>query len=58
MDKYFAFRRLLEFMADHADVVDANMNYYNGGMQIVGENDGQTITIEISIMDKEEKKDA
>lgn len=54
MDKYFAFRSLLEFMADYAKVVDANMNYYNGGMQIVGENDGQVITIEISIKDKGE----
>ena len=58
MDKYFAFRKMLDFMADYAEVVDADMSYYNGAMRITGVNDGQTITIEISIKDKEEKKDA
>lgn len=56
MDKFWAFRALLDFMADHAEVTDADMNYYNGGARICGENDGQEITIEITIKNKEENK--
>lgn len=58
MDKYYAFKKMLEFMATHAKVVDADMNCYNGSMRIEGENDGHTIRIEVTIKDKEEKKDA
>ena len=54
MDKYFAFRKLLDFLADYAEVTDADMNYYDGCMRIVGENEGQEITIEVKIKDKEE----
>lgn len=56
MDKYFAFRKMLDFMADYAEVTDADMNYYDSCMRICGENDGQTITIDITIKDKEEKE--
>ena len=58
MEKYFAFKKMLEFMADYATVVDADMNFYRNCMKIVGENDGQTITIDITIEDKEANKDA
>ena len=58
MDKYFAFCKLMDFMADYAEVVDADMNAYNGGILIVGENDGEVITIEVSIKKKEENKNA
>lgn len=59
MDKFWAFRQLLDFMADHANVTDADLNYYNGAFKIDGENDGQVITIEVSIKNKKEvEKDA
>ena len=58
MEKYWIFRHLLDFMADHAEVVDADMNYYEGCMKIVGENDGQNIEITVTIGKKEEKTDA
>lgn len=54
MDKYWVFRQLLDFMADHAVVVDADMDNYCGDMEITGETDEQTITIKISMKDKEE----
>lgn len=56
MDKFWAFRQLLDFMADHTDVIDADLNYYNGTSRIKGENDGQTITIDLTIEDKKEEK--
>jgi hypothetical protein len=58
MEKYFVFSNMLEFMANHAEVVDADMNRYNGSMMIVGEADGQVITIEVTIENKEAKKNA
>ena len=58
MEKYFVFRRMLEFMADYAEVVDANMNNYNGKVMVEGETDGQTIVIEVTIKNKEAQKDA
>lgn len=54
MEKYFVFRKLLDFMADHAEVVGANMNDYLGDMVITGEVDGQVITINVSMKNKEE----
>lgn len=56
MNKYWVFRELLDFMADHTDVVDANMNNYLGGMTIVGEDDESKITIEVTIRDKDGSK--
>ena len=56
MDKYFVFRRLLDFLADHAEVTDADLNNYCGDIELTGEADGQIITIKVSIKDKEEKK--
>lgn len=56
MEKYFAFRHMLDFMADHAEVVDADMDNYCGDIVITGEDDEHKITIEVSIKEKEEKK--
>lgn len=57
MDRYWTFRELLDFVADHADVTDATMRNYCGNLKITGD-DGETIIeIEVSIKDKEEKKD-
>ena len=58
MEKYFAFRRLMDFVADDAEIVDADLNYYKDTMLIVGENDQETITIEVTIKKKGEREDA
>ena len=52
MDKYFIFREMLNFMANHAEVVDADMNNYRGGVTITGIDDDHTITIEVSVKPK------
>lgn len=57
MDKYFAFRRILDFMADHAEVTDANMNYCGSGLMVTGEDDEHTITINVNIKEKESNND-
>ena len=58
MDKYFVFRKMLEFMADYAEVVDADMNNYNGCVMVKGETEDQTIMIEVTIQKKEVEQDA
>lgn len=55
MDKFWLFRYLLDFMADHTEVVDADMNNYCGNIVVTGEIEGQVITITVSMNDKEEK---
>lgn len=55
MDKFWTFRALLDFMADRADVIGANMSNYAGNMEITGGNGDQIIKIEVSVKDKEEK---
>lgn len=56
MEKYFIFRELLEFMANHTEVVDADMNTYCGGVSITGVDDNHIIKIEVSIKDKEDNE--
>lgn len=58
MDKYIAFRKLMDFVADDAEIIDADLNYYKDTMLIVGENDQETITIEVTIKKKGENEDA
>ena len=57
MEKYCVFRQLLDFVADHAEVVDADMNYCND-ILIKGETDDKCIEIEVRITKKEGKQDA
>jgi hypothetical protein len=57
MNKFWAFRELLDFMADHAEVVDADMDNYCGDIVITGDDGEHIIKIEVSIKNKEEKKD-
>ena len=57
MNKYYVFREMLNFMANHAEVIDADMNNYCGNATITGVDDEHTIKIEVSIKGKEEKKD-
>ena len=57
MNKYFVFRKLIDFVADHCDVTDADMNNYAGDIEITGEDgDGSTIIIKVHI--EEAKIDA
>lgn len=51
MNKYFVFRKLIDFVADYCDVTDADMNNYAGKIEITGtdEEDGSTITINVEL---------
>lgn len=57
LNKYFVFRKLIDFVADYCDVTDADMNNYAGNIEITGtdEEDGSTITIKVEL--KEGNKD-
>lgn len=58
IDKFTIFREMLDYMAHISTVTDADMNYCYDRMKIVGKNDGEDITIEITITKKEEEKNA
>lgn len=51
MNKYFVFRKLIDFVADYCEVTDADMNNYAGAIEITGtdEEDGSTITIKVEL---------
>lgn len=51
LNKYFVFRKLIDFVADYCDVTDADMNNYAGNIEITGtdEEDGSTITIKVEL---------
>ena len=51
INKYFVFRKLIDFVADYCDVTDADMNNYAGNIEITGtdEEDGSTITIKVEL---------
>ena len=53
MDKYFAFRKLMDFLSDFAEITDADMNYCGDSIRIVGDNDDAEIAIEVTIKKKE-----
>ena len=57
MNKYWVFRKLIDFVADYCEVTDADMNNYAGDIEILGvdEEDGSTISITVRI--KEGEKD-
>ena len=56
MNKYFAFSTMLAFLENHAEVLDANMNHYNGIM-VKGVDDDSIIEITVSIKSKGDKAD-
>lgn len=57
MNKYFVFRKLIDFVADYCEVTDADMSNYAGDIDIIGtDDDGSTINIRVSI--EEAKIDA
>ena len=57
MDKYCVFRMMLDFMADEAEVTDADMNWLGNTIRIIGETDDKVIEIEVTIKDMEVKTD-
>ena len=56
MNKYYVFRKLIDFVADHYDVTDADLNNYAGDIEIAGE-DGEGFTINIKVHIEEAKTD-
>ena len=54
MDKFFVFRKLLDFVNDHYEVVDATMPKFFGDMEITGRDEnGSTITIKVNMEEAE-----
>lgn len=58
MRKYYVFRSMLDFVANHVEVVDADMNWLGNTIKVIGENEKQIIEIEVIIKEKEEQKNA
>lgn len=57
LNKFFVFRKLIDFVADYCEVTDADMNNYSEDIEITGtEEDGSTITIKVTL--KEGEQDA
>ena len=58
MNKYFVFRKLIDFVADYCEVTDADMNNYAGDIEITGtDEDGSTINIRVKIKEGEQDGD-
>lgn len=59
LNKYFVFRKLIDFVADYCEVTDADMNNYSGDIEIHGaDDDGSTIKITVRMTEpKEEEND-
>ncbi len=54
MDKYFAFRKLMDLVSDEYEVVDADMKNYAGDIEITGKDEtGATITIRVTMKEGE-----
>ena len=54
MNKYFVFRKLIDFVADYCEVTDADMNNYAGDIEITGKgSDGTHINIKVRIEEEE-----
>ena len=57
MNNYGVFREMLDYVAHIADVTDADMRYCGDHIRIDGENEEQTISIEVYIRNKEVTED-
>lgn len=54
VDKYYAFRKMMDFVAEHCEVTDAEMRNYAGEIEINGTDvDGSTIRIRVHIEEAE-----
>lgn len=54
LNKYFVFRKLIDFVADYCEVTDADMNNYSGDIEITGtDDDGSTIKIKVTLKEGE-----
>lgn len=54
MDKYLAFRKLMDFVSDEYKVEDADMNNYAGDIYITGKDEtGATIKITVRMQEGE-----
>ena len=53
MNKFVIFREMLDYLNHICDVTDADMNYCGNSIRIDGDTEDQTITIEVSIKNKE-----
>lgn len=58
MDKYYMFRKLLDFVIEDFIITDARMKDYMGDMVVEGECPEGTIIITVNPKKKEEKADA
>ena len=56
MNKFFVFRKLIDFVSDYCEVTDADMNNYSGDIEIIGtdEEDGSTIKLRVTIEEGKE----
>ena len=54
MNKFYAFKKLLDFVNDEYEVVGADMNNYAGDIVIKGKDEtGATITITVRMTEEE-----
>lgn len=55
MTKYELFRKLLALVEieTNGKVTDADLNYYNGGFRISGENEDMEIVLDVMVKTKE-----
>ena len=55
MNKFYVFRKLIDFVNDHLDVTDADMNNYSEDIEITGIDyeDGSTMTIKVTLKEGE-----
>lgn len=57
MNKFVIFREMLDHLNHICDVTDADMNYCGNTIRIDGETEEQTISIEVTINNKEVNTD-
>ena len=58
LNKYFVFRKMIDFLADYCDVTDADMNNYAGAIEVTGtDEDGSTITITVDLKEGNQNVD-
>ena len=55
MDRYHVFRALLDFVADHYEVMNAKMKNGLDEIEIIGRNGGNEITIKAFVEEEEDQ---